>query len=176
MRRKIMPSASGDLFSQRAYISVTESVAGTLSFQQLTTGAALFERRAMVIHRMRYFWRFPTWNLLLDTSDYLFAGLSTNGTLTSVLPVDPNVIDFHRWQVFENGAPASSEIIETPTVLDFTTLPGGGKIIPAFPVYGFVQGVSLASVVTCDIEFDFTARVLKAEEYIELVEASRVIT
>lgn len=171
-----MPSQSGDIFSQRAFITATESAAGTLTFQQLQTGAALFERRAMVIHRVRYHWRFPTLNLLLDSADYLVAGLSTSGSLTSASPIDPNIIDYTRVQLFENGAPASSELYISPYQIDYSTLPGGGKIVPAYPVYGYVLGTSLASAATVDIEFDFTAKVLKAEEYIELVEASRVIT
>jgi len=167
---------SGDLFSQEFYIQVVESAANTLTYQQLTTGAALFERRAMVIHRLEFNLLASTVGLILDESDYIIFGLSTSGQMTSVDLSDPNVIVYTRRGRSKFGTAASGWDYMMPHIIDWTGLPGGGKIVPAFPVYGFVQGTSLASACTVRIRGAFTAKVLKPEEYIELVEASRIIT
>ncbi len=171
-----MAKGTMDQFSQYMALTVTESAANTLTFLQVQTGGFLFERRAMIIHRIAYLQSVATAGLLLDGSDRLEFGISVNNTLTTVAWTDPNVIDLVQQNVFDIGTPASSQLHEHPIVSDFSSLPGGGLIIPAFPIFGFVRGTSIASAATVVIRAYYTIRELEASEFIELVEASRIIT
>lgn len=167
---------SGDIIAQNATITVTESAANTLTFQQLQTGAALFERRALLMHRIEYIPSMATVNLLLDASDIIICGLSTSNSITDLEPSNPNIFDQLQIGMIDIGAVANMQLLFHPIVHDFSTLPGGGMLLPGYPVYGFVKGTSLASACIVRFRFQFTAKVLKPEEYIELVEASRIIT
>jgi hypothetical protein len=168
--------ASGDKVAQHAAITVTESAANTLTFQQLQTGAALFERRALMIHRIEYIPSMATVNLLLDSSDLIIMGLSTSSSITDLEPSNPNIFDQLQIGMIDIGTVANMQLLFHPIVHDFAMLPGGGLLLPGYPVYGFVKGTSIASACIVRFRFQFTAIQLKPEEYIELVEASRIIT
>jgi len=167
---------NGDQYAQDAAITVVESAATTLTFQQLLAAGNVFERRAMVIHRIEYVPTVTSLNLILDENDYIQFGLCTNNQIATISYLDPNVVDFYKYGMKKFGVAASGFPVETPFVRDFTALPGGGKIIPSYPIYGYAQGVSIAGAITVLIRFQFTIKTLKPEEYIELVEAARVIT
>lgn len=165
-----------DQFAQRFVIDVTESAANTLTFQQLVTGGSLFEKRALIIHRVEYQWVPTTLNLLLDGSDFVTAALTVSQNLSDLSIADPMIFDRTRWGVFDIGTPASSQIYDPTQIHDFSTLPGGGIIIPAFPIYAAVVGTSLASAASAHLNVWYTTKDLKPDEYIELVEAFRVFT
>lgn len=170
-----MPRAkSADRYVQYASINVTESAANTLTFQQLTTGGMLFERRAFVIHRIEY--NLDLGTHLVDESDSIIVGMSVNNTLGTISQSDPNLIDYREFRVINLGTAASGAAYHTPFSIDFSALPGAGLIVPSHPIFGYVQGTSLSSAVSLGIKFYFTLVELSAEEFVELVEAMRVIT
>ncbi len=171
-----MAKGTMDQFAQYLAITIVESAANTLTFAQVQTGGFLFERRAMIIHRIAYLQSVATAALLLDGADRLEFGLSVNNTLTTIAWTDPNVIDLIQQNVFDIGTPASSQLHNHPIVSDFSAMPGGGLIIPAFPIFGFIRGTSIAAAATVVMRAYYTIKELEASEFIELVEASRIIT
>lgn len=165
-----------DQFPQLAYLTVTESAANTITFAQLQTGGMLFERRALIIHRVEYYFGTTQLALLTAEADYINTGLSTNSSISGVSINDPNIIDLVLIQREDDGTAATSHRYQAPHVRDFTSLPGGGLLVPAHPLYLFVQGQSLASAANMDCRIYFTTRELSANDFIELVEAMRIIT
>lgn len=162
-----------DKWANVAAITVVESAANTLTFQQLQTGGVLFERRAMIIHRVSYY---HSWGVVAASDDAVHMGLTSNNTLGSIVASDPNVIDWVTVRRVDHGTAGSGQHYHTPIDHNFTDLPSGGIIVPAFPLYGFVQGESLAGAQTMRLRIYFTIEELSASEFVELVEAMRVIT
>jgi len=61
-------------------------------------------------------------------------------------------------------------------VRDFSSLPGGGLLTLPNPLYLAVQGESLASAVTVRARIHFSRMDMEAENWIELVEQTRLLT
>jgi hypothetical protein len=165
-----------DVFSQYLAITVTESAADTLTFQKVETGGFLFERRAMVIHRIAYAPSVTTLGLLDAAADRLEMGLSLSNSLTTIPWTDPNILDLLQIGVVDFGTAASGAISRTPWVTDLSMLPGGGIIVPAYPLYGFVRGTSLGTAAVVVLRAYYTVKELEPTEFVELVEALRVIS
>lgn len=170
-----MAGKETDVFSQQFYLATTESAAGTLTFTQLTTGAALFERRALLLHRLIYNINPVTLALIVAAADYITAAIVTHNKMAGLDYDDPAVVDLFRIMRQDMGVAASGQITETLFAHDFSQLPGGGLLIPAYPIYLAVLGTSLATPATVRCRGFFTARQLEATEYIELVEAARMV-
>lgn len=169
-----MAKGQRDQFPQYASLTVSESAANTLTFAQLQTGGILFDRRAFVIHRIEY--NFDAATNIAASADSVIMGLAVSNQLAAISQADPNVIDFMQLRRVDFGTAASGQLYTTPWVRDFTDLPGKGIILPSHPLFGYVQGVSSPAAVTLGIKFYYTIMELSAEDFIELVEAMRVIT
>jgi hypothetical protein len=168
-----------DEFSQVAALTVTEPAANTLTFVQLQgTSPGLFSHTAWIINQVEYYPAADDIGLLLQNAgDWVEFGISTTNKLTVLGISDANIVDIAQL-ITGQGAPAADQahIHRLPIVRDFSNLPGGGLIIPAYPLYGFVAGIGLANPFTVYIRLRFITKELKPDEYIELVEASRIIT
>lgn len=171
-----MPNARADRYINKAYIDVTESAANTLTFLQLTTGVSLFEKTAFVVHQIRYAPVTSSTALVVADGDVLNMAITTSNSITTLVEDDPNVVDLKRLAFYDAGTAATGFFYEMPFVNDFSNLPGGGLIIPASPIYGAINGSSLASATQVRFTIFFTAIQLSPSDYWELVEATRVIT
>jgi len=168
-------TAGKDQFPQYLAIDITESAANTLTFQQLQTGGMLFEKRAMVIHKILYNLTLAQINLLAANVDSIRMGFSTSNQLTAITFNNPNIIDYRSILRADFGTAGSGQLVEMPIVTDFTTLPGGGVIVPSAPLFAFIQGVSLVDPLSCNVRALFTIKELNPADYGELVQAMRVI-
>ena len=164
-----------DKYSNKAYISLTESAANTLTFKELETGVSLFEKRAWIIHRIEYFIDNAAWAELLGAADSLMLGLVLSNKITSLDLSDAAVIDLVKINIGTAGTPASGFIGQSPRTRDFSTLPGGGHIVPPRPLYGAINAGGFSAAATSSIRFLYTAIEMKTEEYWELVEAYRLV-
>lgn len=162
-----------DKYVNRAVISVTESGTNTLTFGRLTTGISTFSRQAFLIHRVM--WYFADRHELVADDDYVQAALSTSNKFTGIGLDDPSVIITREWHSNYSGTPANQWHYQVPDTDDFSTLPGGGILVPANPIFLAVTGSSMTGAVTVTIRIDFTVIELKADEFIELVESLRMI-
>lgn len=162
-----------DKYVQRMFGQVIESAANTLTYSQIQTGIQTFSKKAFLVHRVE--WWTGDDNLLGDDDDYIQMALMVSNKPTGISRSDPAVIDMFELHLVANGAPATAEILQIPYVHDFSTLPGGGLLIPGYPIFVAVEGVSLASAVTVSMLVFFTIIDLKTEEYLELVEATRML-
>ena len=165
-----------DKFANIANLEITESGANTLTFQELKTGAGIFEKMAMVIHRIEYMTTGVVWNLPTDGADALNCALVTSNQITTLAKDKAQVIDLLKVVAMTAGTPANKIILALPIVPDLASLPGGGLIVPATNLYGAALGVSVASASYWRMTLYFTYKELKGEEFWELVEATRALS
>ncbi len=164
-----------DNFVNKAYAKVTESAANTLTFQEIQTGLAMFEKVAWVIHRIQWFLGNVLITELLATSDRIVMALCGNNKMTSLDLADQAVYDLCSVRTYVSGTPATGYIFVNPFIRDFSNLPGGGIIIPPRPLYVGAKGDGLTSASIIEARIEFTYKQLKGDEYWELVEATRII-
>lgn len=168
-----------DNFANMASMTLIESAANTLTYKKLETSIGTFDKIAWVIHRIEYmlYMNSTCWN---STDDSVSVALMVGNQRTSIVDqgtfIDPTIIDYFRAARNDFGAAASGFLMQLPFVKDFTSLPGGGLIIPPAPVYGAVHGVGLATAGGCIMRLYYTVKELSTEEYWELVEARRLLT
>ena len=148
-----------DRYANKAYISVTESGANTLTFSEIQTGMAMFEKVAWLIHRIEWWIGDVARQELTAVTDFLTMALVGNNTMASLSLGDQAVYDIIRLGVVDMGVAAS----------------GGGLIIAPRPLYAAVQAGGFAAAAIVSARIYFTYLELKAEEYWELVEATRMI-
>lgn len=171
-----MPTGISEKFANMAFLSVTESAANTITFQELQTGVGIFEKVALIIHRIEYYPYAASLQMLNTAADILDIAITTSDQVTDLLKDKPQVIDHERWLYEQFGTNASGNSRRLPNVADFTGLPGNGLILPSSKVYAAIQGTSLAAAAATHICFYFSYRSVKPEEYWELVEATRALT
>ena len=86
------------------------------------------------------------------------------------------MLDYRRKIYYESGTPANFAFMDIPIVVDFSTLPGGGIIVPPNPLYLAAKGLGLGAAQSVSVRFWYTNIALKPEEYWELVESRRIIS
>lgn len=166
-----------DEFANTASITVTETGNNTLTYVQLQTGIGLNEKVAWIINRIEYYISSYFSDLFNADNDELHLGVSQANVLASQNTLaayrDPALIDkiaIHRCDL---GVAASGFYRELPIIKDFSSLPGGGLIMAPVPLFGFAQGVGLASASSSVIKLFYTQIELAVDQYWQLVEARR---
>jgi hypothetical protein len=162
-----------DIFANIAHIQCLESAANTLTYRKLETGISLFEKVAWVIHRLEYF---LTAVETAAVGDGITCALCTSDNPSDILPDEASQVDIITHYRQDWGTAASGWWRREPVMKDFVSLPGGGLIVPPNPIYLAVLGLSQTNPQTVDIRIFYTAKVLKPEEYWELVEARRLVS
>lgn len=171
------PAAKKDIFTNRASISVSETAINTMSFSKLETGVSIFEKMAFVVSRIEYRYDPFAWNInSLSSADELSFGWVRDQQLATFPHDDPSIIDHGNLSNVLSGVAANLAMHHMPVVHDYSTLPGGGLIIPSAPLYLAILGTGATVVNTVSSLMYFTTKALKPEEYWELVESLRIIT
>jgi len=167
--------AKTDQYSQIGYISVTQSAANTLTFNGISIMTSFLSNSAMILHEVLYQVGPNDVALMTATQDAIYVGVTGADNITTVLLNDPEVYDMRYIHRHDMGAAASGALITGPIITDFTDMPGGGVLVPADRIYGFVDSTGLASAITVEMRFRFTILELSAQEYLELAQALRVL-
>lgn len=170
-----------DAFANIATLHVVESAANTLTYAKLETGIALFEKVAWLIHRIEFYLSTLDVAHFAAEADTCYWALLASNTLTTLIGgnivKEPSVIFGQRAKRTDWGAAATGLFIHDPYVNDFSTLPGGGLIVPPNPLYIAVEGNAAPQPFTVDIRMYYSNYQLAgADEYWELVESRRVIS
>ncbi len=164
-----------DKYVQKAFAAVTMSAANTLTFSEINTGMAMFEKIAWVIHRIQYFPSMASIQELLANTDFLQMAVVGNSNMVSLSLRDQAVYDYHEMLAVVSGTPATGFILTRPVVKEFMGLPGGGLLVPPRPIYIAMDSGGFGAAGVCNARIEFTYKKLKADEYWELVEATRII-
>ncbi len=163
-----MAKTSKDAYANVAFGTVTQSAANTLTFGQVQMGVGLFEGKAMLIHRIKYRPTSTALREIVTNADRIIVGLTTSNRLSAIFDVaDPAIID----QKDIVGIGVGVEPYQLPLVTDFTMLPGGGKLVPANPLWVacMSQGFAAAAILRVDLEFTFVE--LSPQDYLEVIQS-----
>lgn len=163
-----MAKTSKDAYANVAFGTLTMSAANTLTFAQINMGVGLFEGRALLLHQLRYYPTNASLRELVAATDELIMCMCTTNRLSSIVDTsDPAIIDVTR--IVSVGV--AVERYQTPIIVDFTNLPGGGRLMPANPIWlcGYTAGAVAASVFR--VRLDFTFIELGPQDYLELIQS-----
>lgn len=163
-----------DLFVNQAYLEVVESGANTLTFNKLETGVSIHEKVGWVISRIDYDMAVAIANFGAEGDEVRF-GLCTSDAISVASLAQSAVIDFNKLTRHDIGTAASGFLTKQPFQKDFSNLPGGGILVPPNPLFAWVQGAALTSAMTVRARMFYTVKVLKLEDFWELVELRRMI-
>jgi len=164
-----------DQYCQLGYISVAETAANTLTFAGLSVFSNVLAQKGMVISRIEYLLSNTSMSYLEDDNDALMVGLSGDDGLSSIDLDDPSVYDIINIMMVSSGTPGTIIRNLVPIVKDFSQMPGGGLLVPADRVYGYIQGTSLAGGGSVRIRFWYRIIDFTAQEYLELAQSLRVL-
>lgn len=161
-----------DVYSQIAYLSVVESAANTLTFNELNIASELDKKKAMIIQRIEYIIADSIIALMIAAGDSMSFGISLTDALTS--------IGMDHIEVFDRVVlqySAGAQLAPNPMPIDkrFTDMPGGGLLVPVKKLYMFAVGASLASATQAVARVHYTIKDLKTEDYLELVEGYNIL-
>lgn len=164
-----------DKFVNLAEVNVTMSAANTLTFTELMFGISMFDKVALLVQRLEFLYSAATLQELVAASDELSAALTISNTIVNLSPLQNQVVDVHQVDVNIVGAATVTHLVHQPTIRDFSSLLGGGILIPARPVYLGLTTAGFAAAAWCSMRMYYSFVPLAADDYWELVEARRMI-
>jgi hypothetical protein len=167
---------AADKFANMAIITVSESALNTLTFKKLETGISLMEKVAWVLSRIEYLISDLSAAMFNGAGDSLSFGLSLSNAWSYPYLYETTILDWNKFVRQDLGAAASGLFIEQPFVKDFSSLPGGGILVPPNPLYGYAVGAGLTGPETVTMRMHYTLLPLATDQYWELVEARRVVS
>lgn len=157
-----------DKYANMMINELTESAANTLTFSEMPQVTTLLEKKAYLINRVDYAYALQL--LVADTDKFSF-GLSLSNRWTTISLAEPSIIDMNEVLCVAHGAAANIETRDSRITRDFSTLPGGGILIPTRPLYSFCKGTNLASAGGLITKIYFTVIDLTPADYWDLVES-----
>lgn len=163
-----------DVYANQGYVELIPTL-NTLSFEELATFVSVFEKRAFLINRVEYFFTVGTIQEFNAEGDTVQYGLSTSNTFAVPELGEATIIDFNMLVTNLQGAGVASQVQIMPVVKDLSNLPGGGCLVPCRPIFLWMLSAGFAAAGELNCRIYFTVKELKAEEYWELVEATRLV-
>lgn len=171
-----MPAGKqADKYDQFMTLAVQMSAANTLTFSRVGVGVSIFDYAAFIISRIEYHLAATGLDPYDDSADSAEVALTGNDQITTLSVEQPEVYDALVFGVRANAAPATSEFVYFPVVHDFSTLSGGGLIVPAQDMYVGMTTTGLAAAAYARLRVYYRILALQAADYIELVQRLRVI-
>ena len=169
-----MAKKATDVFIQFGYLSVTQSAADTLTFSDgLNVGIGLFQNGALVIHKVDWEVSPTTYTAMNADGDRIIAALCGDNKLTD-LDLDNTSIYDKMSKEHKELTAVGFETMDLNFNHDYSTLPGGGLIIPADRLYLAVYSSGTGIANTVRVRIYFTLRTLSAADYLELAQSLRV--
>lgn len=159
-----------DKYANVILVSVLESAANTLTFEELPQVTTLMEKKAFLINRVSYSLGAVAMSELKADGERLNFGLSMSNRWTAPTILEPTIIDYQQKYTTTLTA-VGFQVMDANIKSDFSTLPGGGILIPTRPIYFYAQGVGLANACTITAKIYFTIVELSPADYWDLVES-----
>ncbi|GAH41088.1 unnamed protein product [marine sediment metagenome] len=163
-----------DKYANQGYVRLVPAL-NALSFEELATFVSVFEKKAFLINRIEYFIDAGAIRELDEETDAVTYGLSTSDVFVDAALGVPQIFDFNQIIAVLQGAGVSSHLVTMPFIKDLSTMPSGGVLVPCRPIFLWMQSSGLAAAGNIAARIFFTVVDLKAEEYWELVEATRLV-
>lgn len=163
-----------DIYTNQAVVSCIPTL-NTLSWQELPSYVSVFEKKAFLISRIDYFLNLVAMRELDAETDTIYFGMSTSDGFSTAGLDEAAIFDYNMVAAVLQAAGVSSHLLRMPYTKDFSTLPGKGLLVPSRPIFLWMQSSGLAAAGKVTARIYFTIKELKAEQYWELVEATRLI-
>ena len=166
-----MAKMKKDSFVNRALQRITMSAANTLTFQQVNFAVGIFQGVAIVIHRIKYYIGSTAWRETILSTDSFQVGLTVSSQLSDIAMTHVEVIDQQEIIGVSTGTPDDFKQVMMPIVSDLSTLPMGGMLVAANPIYLAVASAGLTTAIVVDVDMLFTFIELSDADYIELIQS-----
>ena len=165
-----------DKYAQFFYMSVTMSAANTLTFAKLGVGVSLFDYAAFLLERIEYQpTRAAVQEIQAQTDEMVIAITGSDG-IASLEGDKPEVYDKLTMSGHLIGAAANLDTNILPIVHHFTSLPGGGLLVPAQDLFIAMQTTGFANAQGSECRVYYTVIELQATDFLELVQRLRVLS
>lgn len=157
-----------DTYSNTALASVVIAVADTLTFSQINMAVGMFQGVALLLHRILWWPSMAACRQIVAASDNMHMALTTSNRLTSIQDItDPAIVAMSAVV----GIGVAVERYELPIISSFQELPGGGKLIPANPLFLAADTSGFSAGVTINAQLDFSFLSLSDADYLELLQS-----
>lgn len=166
-------SAKTDKFVNLIAQTMTLSAANTLTFQEVNVGLNIFDKVGFLISKLEYEPASTSIAEMTAASDAINMGLSTSNNLSNLVPAQTEIVDVMTLMRHDMGAAASGALLVKTFTRDFSTLPGGGLLVPPKPLFLAGASAGLANAATIYYRIYFTMIRLSDSEYLELLETRR---
>lgn len=167
--------SASDSFTQVVYASVTESAANTLTFQKLETGYGTLDRKAWRIEKIEYY---PDYACIAEQTalnDIVQIALTRSNLISTIDLSSAAVVDSLELRINVQGAAGLNDIF-LPLCRDFTMLSGGGLIVLPNPLYLAIKCTNHVTAAQAKMRLHFTSMDLADNQWVELVESTRLLT
>lgn len=165
-----MAKTQVDKYSNVIISQVVESAANTLTFQQLPQITTLLEKKAYLVNRIVYEQASAFFTELKADAESAYYGLALSNAFSAPLLSEASIFDYNR-DYCRTQTAVGYDIARSTVIKDYSTLPGGGILIPTRPVYLYVKGANLANPLTLNCRIYFTIVDLSPEDFWDLVES-----
>lgn len=163
-----------DTYANQGFVTLTPTL-NTLSWAELATFVSVFEKKAFLIARIEYFFSMTSLQEHDAETDHVNYGLGTSDGFAAAVLGESQIFDFNQLMLNLVGAGVSSDFIHQPFIKDLSTLPGGGVLVPCRPIFLWMHSFGWVAPGLLEARIYFTVKDLKADEYWELVEATRLV-
>jgi len=174
-----MASASipGDKFDQILGFGVTMSAANTLTFGRIAVGVTIFDYAAFIISRVEFLISQASMNELVAGADILTVAITGSSSVSDIFDVtNPSVYTQKVIYGGAQGAAANFRRDFAPFVNDYSSMEGGGLIVPAQDIFIGAQTAGFAAAATVTARVYYRVMKLQAADYLELAQRLRVLT
>jgi len=167
---------SKDIYANMAYLGVLETAANTLTFAKLQIAyPSLLDRKyGLLINRCDI--EFAGLSGLDATSDAVECAITVSDGISSLSLQNPEVLIREKLIRWDIGAAASGFFFHLPITRDFSTMPGGGILVPADRLFIAVKGTTAGNAMNAYMRLYYTIIELSAEDYWQLVESRTLLS
>lgn len=156
-----------ETFVNRALVVMAMSAANTLTFQQVRFTTGLVEKIALLIHRVDWIPTGASLREMTGIADNMSMAITMSNAMTGLSPVDPRVLAVLE---LTSIAVAPTEPYLTPFYMDFSTLPGGGLLVPPNPLFLGMLTAGFGAAAAFNAVIYFSYRELSDADYLELIQ------
>ena len=166
-----MAKAKRDMFINRAMLRCTQTGTNVLTFAQLNFAVGVFQGIALVINRIEYHVSAAAFQGVVENTDNFQVALTMSNQITDITYARPEVIDSRQVFGHLTGVGANLQLVDNRIKTELSSMPGGGLLVPANPIYLAMASAGLTSFKFVDVVVFFTFKELSDSDYIELMQS-----
>jgi hypothetical protein len=162
-----------DQFPNLLVQQVVQDSANNLKFEEINVGLNIFDKVGLVVSRIEYSPNGGVWDEMTTAADTVICAFTSSDNLSTLAPNQAEVIDTFQMRRVDYGTAGNALINPLVITRDFSTLGGGGILVPPKPLYFAAHSTGLASAGTFDFRLYFRILRLSEGQYLELLESRR---